>query len=583
RIFLAVVGDIELGELLCDNLEDAPGSSLLRFTISSTETVIAERTSYSSIDGSVLPDGNTRKTWLGEVVDPEPAADSVPRTVSMTWTNPCNPETFLLKLVSRNSDGSTSVVTSIPCEAGSSSEICMMELEVFFNDESKIELEAPSGTSSTAFVEAPNDSSKEQESRMLNERRASSTNGRKRSLGAQGLPSGRSLQGTTVIDVMVLYTPEAASERGITEAQLLTRIVEGMVTLNQAITNSAIANLEYRLVRAEELPYSQMVYDPDAATIDTEPELYAMASNPDVHDLRDDYQADLVQMVGYFPGTCGIAFDATGNDALGYSLVDSSCFDNLSHTHEIAHNMGCHHDRSNSDVDTAYSHGWRYCTGTVTYRTVMSYSSNGCSGVPRVNYFSNPDVSLGGVPTGTATNDNARCIEDSMEAVAEFRTNDIICADGGEACTASADCCTGFCGSAGVCATEACGDAGGSPLDVGNSVCEPENNNAECEYDGGDCCECDCIGPECSLTYECATPEWHCVADPSITGGSYRRTTAAEEICGSVSTGDFGDCDIFGNNGDSEGCYCTCHEGATTASGCGSGDFFNCIDPDSEC
>lgn len=35
--FLAVVGDIELGELLCDSLEDAPGSSLLRFTISSTE------------------------------------------------------------------------------------------------------------------------------------------------------------------------------------------------------------------------------------------------------------------------------------------------------------------------------------------------------------------------------------------------------------------------------------------------------------------------------------------------------------------------------------------------------------------
>ncbi|CAN0166407.1 unnamed protein product [Ectocarpus sp. 6 AP-2014] len=56
-----VVGDIELGELLCDSLEDAPGASLLKFTISSIETVIAERTSYSSIDGSVLPDGNTRK------------------------------------------------------------------------------------------------------------------------------------------------------------------------------------------------------------------------------------------------------------------------------------------------------------------------------------------------------------------------------------------------------------------------------------------------------------------------------------------------------------------------------------------
>ncbi|CAM9236632.1 unnamed protein product [Ectocarpus sp. 13 AM-2016] len=56
-----VVGDIELGELLCDSLNDAPGASLLRFTISSDTTVIAECTSYSSIDGSVLPDGNTAR------------------------------------------------------------------------------------------------------------------------------------------------------------------------------------------------------------------------------------------------------------------------------------------------------------------------------------------------------------------------------------------------------------------------------------------------------------------------------------------------------------------------------------------
>ncbi|CAM9630411.1 unnamed protein product, partial [Ectocarpus fasciculatus] len=41
-----VVVQIGLGELLCDSLEDAPDSTLLRFNISSTETVIAERTSY---------------------------------------------------------------------------------------------------------------------------------------------------------------------------------------------------------------------------------------------------------------------------------------------------------------------------------------------------------------------------------------------------------------------------------------------------------------------------------------------------------------------------------------------------------
>ncbi|CAN0261753.1 unnamed protein product, partial [Scytosiphon promiscuus] len=28
--------------------------------------------------------------------------------------------------------------------------------------------------------------------------------------------------------------------------------------------------------------------------------------------------------------------------------------------------------------------------------------------------------------------------------------------------------------------------------DMGNGLCNEENNNAECGYDGGDCCECSC-------------------------------------------------------------------------------------------
>ncbi len=36
-VSVQVVGQVELGELLCDNLEDAPGSTLLRFAISSKE------------------------------------------------------------------------------------------------------------------------------------------------------------------------------------------------------------------------------------------------------------------------------------------------------------------------------------------------------------------------------------------------------------------------------------------------------------------------------------------------------------------------------------------------------------------
>lgn len=44
------------------------------------------------------------------------------------------------------------------------------------------------------------------------------------------------------------------------------------------------------------------------------------------------------------------------------------------------------------------------------YRTIMSYSC----GTPYIFYFSNPDVSYLGKPTGTATENNARSIRNNM-------------------------------------------------------------------------------------------------------------------------------------------------------------------------
>lgn len=39
-------------------------------------------------------------------------------------------QSFLLKVVSRKADGNTSVVKSVPCEAGSSTELCMVEVRI---------------------------------------------------------------------------------------------------------------------------------------------------------------------------------------------------------------------------------------------------------------------------------------------------------------------------------------------------------------------------------------------------------------------------------------------------------------------
>ena len=46
------------------------------------------------------------------------------------------------------------------------------------------------------------------------------------------------------------------------------------------------------------------------------------------------------------------------------------------------------------------------------YRTIMAYRDN-CD-IPRVNWFSNPDVMHLNKPTGDATHNNAQCIKDSM-------------------------------------------------------------------------------------------------------------------------------------------------------------------------
>ncbi|CAM9282653.1 unnamed protein product [Ectocarpus fasciculatus] len=45
---------------------------------------------------------------------------------------------------------------------------------------------------------------------------------------------------------------------------------------------------------------------------------------------------------------------------------------------------------------------------------------------------------------------------------------------------------------------------------VGDGWCDSSNNNADCEYDGGDCCSCDCIDD----TYTCGVSGFTCI-DPS--------------------------------------------------------------------
>lgn len=143
---------------------------------------------------------------------------------------------------------------------------------------------------------------------------------------------------------------------------------------------------------------------------------------------RDTYGADLVSIVMRSQtgqSSCGVAWviggsdddiSPTADDHLGYSVsadwirdddFPSGSFSFCSPTtfaHEIGHNMGFAHNVEDASGGIGqgvrdFAHGHRV---DGEFRTIMAYSSG--TGEDRVNYFSNPDITLcpGGVACGIA-------------------------------------------------------------------------------------------------------------------------------------------------------------------------------------
>ena len=50
-----------MGELLCDSLLDAEDAAALSFVLLQNETIVAEKSSYTAIDGGAFTDGIGRK------------------------------------------------------------------------------------------------------------------------------------------------------------------------------------------------------------------------------------------------------------------------------------------------------------------------------------------------------------------------------------------------------------------------------------------------------------------------------------------------------------------------------------------
>ena len=141
-----------------------------------------------------------------------------------------------------------------------------------------------------------------------------------------------------------------------------------------------------------------------------------------VHALRNQYGADVVVLIaetflsGQFGRVQDGAIPANSSNAFAVVRRDAAVPD-FSYAHEVGHLLGGRHN-NDPDQSIPYSHAYRYDPGD--WRTILAQRS----GTPtnRINYWSNPDVTFGGVAMGTASqNDVARVWDERASTVAGFR------------------------------------------------------------------------------------------------------------------------------------------------------------------
>ena len=229
------------------------------------------------------------------------------------------------------------------------------------------------------------------------------------------------------IDVLVVYTPLARTNAGGQAA------IEAKIDLAAAETNTGYANSgvnqRIRLAHKAEVSYDEAGFDWSTALSRLQNPSDGYIDN--VHTLRDTYQADEVVMIVSNFDYCGIGYlmttVSTGFAPYSFCVVSSDCATGYySFAHEMGHNMGSHHDRANASGPGAYSYSYGYQAPNKAFRTIMAYDCPG--GCTRVNYWSNPNISYAGQPTGivqTAVNsaDNHMSLNNTAFTVANFRSS----------------------------------------------------------------------------------------------------------------------------------------------------------------
>jgi uncharacterized repeat protein (TIGR01451 family) len=220
----------------------------------------------------------------------------------------------------------------------------------------------------------------------------------------------------SLVDVVVAYTPAARAAAGGTP-QMQAMIQLAVTETNQGYANSNVIQ-RLRLVGSAETSYTEADISTDLSRVTNPSDGYM----DEVPTLRETYKADVVSLIGSgytSAGACGIAWLMSGNNPSfapnAYSVVDVSCMTGYySFGHEIGHNMGLNHARTDPIGTGAYFYSFGYKDPGNAFRTVMAYNCPvSCT---RILYFSNPNVLYSSKPTGISCTNPSCSTPDTTSA-----------------------------------------------------------------------------------------------------------------------------------------------------------------------
>ncbi len=219
------------------------------------------------------------------------------------------------------------------------------------------------------------------------------------------------------IRVLVVATNAAVAAYG---GNMQSLVQLAVAESNQGYTNSNVG-ITLQLAGYETTSYTESGnFSTDLARFRSTSDGYMDS----IHTSRNNTAADVGVLLINNSSYCGLASGIGSTASTAFAAVYWDCATGYySFAHEIGHLQSARHDIA-TDPSTspyAYGHGYRYEPASGSrWRTIMAYACS--AGCPRLNFWSNPNISYNGVPMGIASSaDNQRVLVNTKATIAGFR------------------------------------------------------------------------------------------------------------------------------------------------------------------